>query len=171
MVVTDGGGRRLIQTGNKRAEEHERWTMARLSGLSVAALTLVGGSVIGVSSISAGATGRAAHPHITAHPRSVMVNHTTKLIGTNFKSKKSITIKECSETTWIVPQDPCGTNSIVVKTNRYGGFTSSFTVQTCPGGTNTGPSFSEKCFIGDPTPSGIDVISLVGATKITVTGP
>ena len=100
-----------------------------------------------------------------------MVNRATDLTGMNFKSKKSITIEECSETTWIVPQDPCGTNSIKVKTSSHGGFMGSFTVQTCPGGTNTGPSFSEKCYIGDPTPSGIDVVSLVGAAKITVTGP
>jgi hypothetical protein len=145
--------------------------MTRLSAVSVAALTLVGGGVIGLSSIPAGASSPAGSPHITAHPRSIMVNNTTKLVGTGFKPKKSITVKECSESTWIVPQDPCGTNSIVVKTDSHGGFTSSFTVQTCPGGTNTGPSFSETCYIGDPTPQGIDVITLAGSAKITVTGP
>jgi hypothetical protein len=50
-------------------------------------------------------------------------------------------------------------------------FKSSFTVQTCPGSTTTSPGFSETCYIGDPSPSGIDVINLVGAAKITVTGP
>ena len=146
--------------------------MARLSALSVAALTLISGAVVGVFSISAGATSAAASPHIATHPHSVMVNGSTTLIGTNFKPRKSITIKECSETTWIVPQSPCdSTNSIVVKTNSHGEFTSSFTVQTCPGGTSTAPGFSETCYIGEPTPSGVDVINLVGAAKITVTGP
>jgi hypothetical protein len=101
-----------------------------------------------------------------------MVNRSTSLVGTNFKPRKSVTIKECSETNWIVPQDPCqSSNSIVVKTNGRGAFTSSFTVQTCPGGMTTSPGFSEKCYIGDPTPSGIDVITLVGAVRVTVTGP
>ena len=144
--------------------------MARLSAF-VAALTLIGGAVVGLSSLSA-ASPPAASPHIVAHPHSVMVNGSTTLIGTNFKARKSITIKECSEKTWIVPQNPCAsTNAIVVKTNAQGGFTSSFTVQTCPGGTTSSPGFSETCYIGDPMPSGIDVINLVAAARITVTGP
>jgi hypothetical protein len=145
--------------------------MNRLSALSLATLVLAAGGAIGLSATSAGATSPAAVPHIRAQPRSVMVDHSIKLIGTNFKPKRSITIEECSETTWIVPQDPCGTNSIILKTNSQGGFTRSLTVQTCPGGSNTGPGFSEKCYIGDLRPSGIDVVSLVGAAKITVTGP
>jgi hypothetical protein len=152
-------------------KDRERRTMARLSAVFVAALTLTGGAVVGLSSLSAAST-PAASPRIVAHPHSVMVNGSTTLTGTNFKPRKSVTIKECSEKTWIVPQDPCdSTNSIVVKANGQGGFTSSFTVQTCPDGTTTPPGFSERCYIGDPTPSGIDVITLVGAARITVTGP
>jgi len=136
------------------------------------AIALISGGVVGVFSISAGARSPTPAPHIVAHPHSVMVNGSTTLVGTNFTPRKSITIKECSETTWIVPQNPCdSTNSIVVKINRQGTFKSSFTVETCPGDTSTSPGSSETCYIGDPSPSGIDVINLVGAAKITVTGP
>jgi hypothetical protein len=146
--------------------------MIRLPVFVVAALILVGGAVVGPTSVSADAGGTGVPPHIVARPQSVMVNRSTTLVGTNFKPRKSLTIKECPETTWVVPEDPCdSTNSIVVKTNGRGAFTSSFTVQTCAGGTTTSPGFSEKCYIGDPTPSGIDVITLVGAARVTVTGP
>jgi hypothetical protein len=138
----------------------------------VAAVTLISGGVIGVFSISAGASRAAPSPHIVVHPHSVMVNGSTTLVGTNFTPRKSITIKVCSETSWIVPQNPCdSTNSVVVKVNRQGMFKSAFTVQTCPGDTSTTPGFSETCYIGDPSPSGVDVINLVGAAKVTVTGP
>jgi hypothetical protein len=150
----------------------ERRTVARPSARSLAVLILISGGVIGVFSISAGAASTTPAPHITAHPHSVMVNSSTTLTGTNFKPRKSITLKECPETTWIVPQNPCdSTNSVVVKVNSQGTFKTSFTVQTCPGGTTTEPGFSETCYIGDPSPSGIDTINLVGAVKITVTGP
>jgi len=100
-----------------------------------------------------------------------MVNTAIKLIGTHFKSNSTIDIRECSETLWIVPQDPCATtNSIAVKTNSRGRFVSSFTLQTCPGASST-PGFSETCYVGDPTPSGVDTISLIGGASLTVTGP
>jgi hypothetical protein len=139
---------------------------------SLAALAVISGGLVGVFSIAAGARSPTPAPHIVAHPHSVMVDGSTMLVGTNFKPRESITLKECSETTWIVPQDPCdSTNSIVVKVNRQGTFKNSFTVQTCPGDTSTSSGVSETCYIGDPSPSGIDVINLVGAAKIKVTGP
>jgi hypothetical protein len=148
--------------------------MTRLRAVSLASVAVILGGSLGVLSIApAGASvPRAASPRIVAHPDSVMVNSSTKLVGTNFKPKSTLTIKECSQSSWSVPLNPCdSTNSIRVRTNHLGQFTSSFTVQTCPGGTTTSPGFSETCYIGDPMPSGIDVINLVGAAKITVTGP
>jgi len=140
--------------------------MARLSvlGFGVAALVFGG-------AVSAGAS--TAAPHIVAHPNSQMVNKSIKLTGTHFKANSTITIEECSSTAWVVViQRPCDTkNLIAVKINGGGRFTSAFTVQTCPGGTTSSPGSSQTCYIGDPTPSGVDVIDLVGAVTVTVTGP
>jgi len=142
--------------------------MARLSALILAVVTLIVGGVVGTNPAGA-STPRAAAAHIVARPNSQMVNRSIKLIGTHFKANSTITIEECSKTAWIVPQDPCDTtNSIVVTTNGSGRFTSSFTVKTCPGGKTSPP---QTCYIGDPMPSGIDVIDLVGSATITVTGP
>lgn len=142
------------------------------SSLAVAAVICAG--VVGVQPIGSAvaSTPRAAVAHISARPESQMVNSSIKLIGTHFKSGATLTIEECSQKTWIVPQDPCDTsNAIVVRTKGGGRFSSSFTVQTCPGTATSPPGFSQGCYIGDPTPSGIDVIELVGAAAITVTGP
>jgi len=138
--------------------------------LCLAAATVMGGALGAFGIGSAGAS--SGSPHITAHPNNVMVNTATKLIGRNFTPSTTYTVKECGKTFWIVPQNPCdSTNSIVVTTNAHGQFKSSFTVQTCPSGTNSPPGFSQTCYIGVPTPNGIDTISLVGAARITVTGP
>ena len=137
--------------------------------LCLAAATLIGGAMVVFGIGSAGAS--TVSPHIVAHPNNVMVNTATKLIGKNFKPSTAYTVKECGKTFWIVPQDPCdSTNSIVVTTNAHGQFKSSFTVQTCPSG-NSQPGFSQICYIGVPTPNGIDTITLLGAARITVTGP
>jgi len=141
--------------------------MSRLSVLRLfGAATL--GAVIGLAGAG---PAMAAGPHITAHPDNLMVNTTTKLVGTGFAPSTSLTVKECANKDWIVPQNPCdSTNAVVVTTNKHGSFKTTFTAQTCPG-TSTGPGFSELCYIGVPTPSGIDTIDLVGAVRITVTGP
>jgi hypothetical protein len=143
--------------------------MSRRPFLCLAVVTLFVGvlSVFSATSASAG-TGK---PHITAHPNNLMVNTATELIGKNFQPSTTLTVKECGLKNWIVPQNPCdSTNSIVVTTNAQGGFKSSFTAQTCTTGSGQ-PGFSEKCYIGVPTPSGVDTITLVGAVRITVTGP
>jgi hypothetical protein len=157
-----------VDTKGDKAPRAEGKTMARFTVLSLAVASLI----IGGIDSAAASTPRVTAPHIVAHPNSRMVNTSIKLIGTHFKAKSTITIKECSKAEWVVTQDVCDTtNSIVVKTNGGGRFTSSFTVQTCPEGTTSPPGFSETCYIGDPTPSGVDVIDLVGAATITVTGP
>jgi hypothetical protein len=137
--------------------------------LCLAAATVIGGAM-GIFGI--GFAGASTGPHIVAHPNNVMVNTATKLIGRNFTPSTTYNVKECGKTNWIAPQNPCDiTNSIVVTTTGRGQFKSSFTVQTCPSGTNSQPGFSQTCYIGVPTPNGIDTITLLGAARITVTGP
>lgn len=110
-------------------------------------------------------------PKIVAVPDSVMVNTATKLTGTHFPPNSTLTIKECSQTTWIVPQNPCTTNNVIqVKTNAYGSFVHKLTAEVCPGPA-VPPGFAELCYVGEPVPRGIDTITLRGAEQITVTGP
>ncbi len=143
--------------------------MSRRPVLCLAVATLFVG-VLGVFSISAASAGT-GKPHITAHPNNVMVNTATELIGTHFQPSTTLTVKECGLKNWIVPQNPCdSSNSIVVTTNAQGAFKSSFIVETCTTGSGD-PGFSQRCYIGVPTPNGIDTITLVGAVRITVTGP
>jgi hypothetical protein len=142
--------------------------MSRLSTLRLAGATILGG-VIGLAWCG---PAMAAGPHITAHPDNLMVNTATNLVGTGFAPTTSLTVEECGHKNWIAPQNPCdSSNSVVVTTSEHGTFKTAFTVQTCPGGTNKGPGFSERCYIGVPHPSGVDTIDLLGAVRITVTGP
>jgi hypothetical protein len=148
--------------------------MSRPIALILAAAVVVAGGLLSEALVvsSAGASTAAPAPHIVAKPNSVMVNTTTKLTGTHFPASTKITIKECPQTLWVVPANPCDTdNSITVKTNAQGQFHAVFTVHTCPDTVATPPGTSQTCYIGDPHPSGIDTITLEGAVKITVTGP
>jgi hypothetical protein len=139
-------------------------------GHRLAIATLIGGALGGFWIASAGAS--TGSPHITAHPNNLMVNTSTHLIGKNFDPSTTLTVEECAEKHWIAPQNPCdSTNSVVVTTNSHGQFKSPFTVQTCSSGTGSAPGFAEKCYIGVPTPNGVDTITLLGAARIVVTGP
>jgi hypothetical protein len=86
-----------------------------------------------------------------------------------------LTIKECSQTTWIVPESPCATSNVIaIATDANGAFETTMTAEVCPSPTPTpvaGPSFVQNCYIGEPVPQGIDTITLVGASLLTVTGP
>ena len=79
-------------------------------------------------------------PTLGADPVSVMVGTTTKLTGTNFPANAALTIKECSQTTWIVPENPCATSNVItVATNSIGDFDATLTAEVCPSRhTNTG---------------------------------
>jgi hypothetical protein len=147
--------------------------MSRPTALILAAAVVAGGLLSDALVVSsAGASTAAPAPHIVAKPNSVMVNTTTKLTGTHFPASTKITIEECAQSTWVVMSNPCDTdNSIKVKTNTKGQFHAVFTVHTCPDTVAAPPGFSQTCYIGDPHPSGIDTITLLGAVKITVTGP
>ena len=104
-----------------------------------------------------------------------MVGTATKLTGTNFSANATLTIKECSQTTWIVPENPCATSNVItIATSSNGDFETTMTAEVCPSPTPTpvaGPGFVQNCYIGKQVPQGIDTITLIGATRITVTGP
>jgi hypothetical protein len=132
---------------------------------------VMGLAALGAFAASAIAQSSAA-PHIVARPHIVMVNGTTTLIGAGFPPDKSILLRECSTKLWIVPQEPCDTtNEQTITTSSAGTFTTLFTVQPCPGILPVGPVPEEICFIGEPNPTGIDEVRLVGAAKIIVTFP
>lgn len=153
----------------------------------VASAVLVAGIGVGAVSLAAEATpgggpvvtgvGRIPDTHgprIVAKPDSVMVNKMTTLTGSGFKRHKKLTISECSARNWVVPRQICNHRNVVtVRTSARGGFRVKFKVLVCPAHTggvgNMG--FSRHCFVGVPTPIGVDGVTLVGATRITVTGP
>jgi hypothetical protein len=117
--------------------------------------------------------GAATHsPHIKAQPDNAMVNTSIALTGRMFRANSTFTIKECSMTAWIAPQDPCSTNNAVsVTTNNHGRFKASFKAEVCAGGQRGQEPTSVICYLGHPQPTGVDTIALVGATRITVTYP
>jgi hypothetical protein len=112
-------------------------------------------------------------PHIVVTPNNVMVNTKVKLVGTGFPAHAKLTIKECGATTWVVTQHPCDSNNTIsVLTDAQGRFAAQFKVELCPrSSTGTGPITRETCYIGNPRPSGVDTIRLVGAGKVIVTYP
>ena len=114
----------------------------------------------------------AAPPKIIAHPKNLMVNTFTTLTGRNFAPDTTINLTECSATNWVVEvQNPCDTtNTVTVTTDTKGGFTTGFQALLCPNGKRVLPN-GVRCYIGVPTPSGIDTVRLVGAAKIIVTYP
>ena len=110
-------------------------------------------------------------PAITANPNNLMVNTNTTLTGRHFPPTSSLRLVECSRITWVVTQKPCDTNNTVtVTTNATGHFTTPFKAELCPGGTRVGPT-AVRCYIGVPTPSGKDTVTLRAAVPITVTYP
>ena len=113
--------------------------------------------------------GTAAHPHIVVNPDSQMVNRPVELVGSGFPPSQKLTIAECAEKTWVVPEKPpCAGNAIRVKTGRSGAFKAEMTASLC----GAKPVLtSQKCFVGWPHPSGVDTVQLVGAAKLVVTYP
>ncbi len=139
-----------------------RRRIGALMGLAVAATSLC--------VTTAGAA--VSSPHVKAQPNNVMVDTSVSLTGVRFPAKSTFTVKECSATAWIAPQNPCSTNNAVsVTTNRRGRFLASLKAGVCAGGKRGKEPTSVICYVGEPQPNGVDTISLVGAVKITVTYP
>jgi hypothetical protein len=135
----------------------------------------IGGALLVMAPVSMGVATAAVSPtlpRIVDRPKSVMVNSSTTLTGTGFPPSTTIALQECGKTGWIAPQSPCASsNGISVTTNAVGGFKTAFKVSLCPDGVRGREPTSEICYIGEPKPSGIDTITLLGAVKITVTYP
>jgi len=111
-------------------------------------------------------------PSITARPDNVMVNTGTTLTGRNLTPRTTLRIIECSQTGWVVLQNPCSSgNGITVTTNAKGRFRAQMKVEACPGGvTSVGTGVSKLCYIGVQR-LGIDTIALDPHTSIVVTFP
>ncbi|HEV2373070.1 MAG TPA: neocarzinostatin apoprotein domain-containing protein [Streptosporangiaceae bacterium] len=140
-------------------------TMAVVSAAATSAFLMIAASVPAQAAIKAG-------PHIVANPNNLMVNTVTNLTGSGFKPATTYTVQECSKTIWVVGQKPCATsNTVTVTTNASGGFKTRMTAVVCPKVSSARRGFSETCYIGVPKPAGLDSIKLIGAAKITVTGP
>lgn len=111
-------------------------------------------------------------PHINVQPNNVMVNTSIALTGVRFRANSTFTIKECSTTAWIAPQNPCSSNNAIsVTTNKRGRFHASLKADVCANGQRGKEPTSVICYVGKPQPTGVDTIALVGAAKITVTYP
>ena len=140
---------------------------------SIRRSVLFGAIVLAVAGPSASAWAMPdTAPAITAKPNNLMVNTNTKLTGRHFPPAATLRLMECSRTTWVVvTQKPCDTNNTVtVTTSATGGFVTPFKAELCPGGIRVGPT-AVRCYIGVPTPVGVDTATLRAAVPITVTYP
>ncbi|HET7017465.1 MAG TPA: hypothetical protein VFI65_26320 [Streptosporangiaceae bacterium] len=123
------------------------------------------------------------HPKIVAKPNRVKVNKFTTLSGSGFKPHHKYVLNECSARAWVVPKQVCNhRNAVHVRTGPHGGFRVRMKVLACPRGMQPqsrvprlkvrGPdAFVVHCFIGTPRIAGVDTETLVGAVRISVTGP
>ena len=110
-------------------------------------------------------------PTIKVNPNNVMVNTDTKVTGHHFTPGSTVSLSECSETSWIAPQDPCNTNNTkTVTVDAKGRFHTKMKVEECPA--VSGPvGVSERCYIGVTKPTGVDTVELQPYAGIVVTGP
>jgi hypothetical protein len=134
---------------------------------------MVAAFLVGGAAASAGAASDAVSrgPHIRVHPASAMVNTSIELQGSHFAPDQQITIEECSAKRWIAPQNPCNTTNLVsVETNSKGAFHHSLLALLCPLNPPP-PGVSRTCYVGEPAGKDVDVLTLLGAATITVTGP
>jgi len=100
---------------------------------------------------------------VTILPPTATAANIIVLHGTGFVPATTYTLAECSQTNWIAPENPClSANTVTVTTDTSGAFSTPFTPLPC---TNVLPS---TCYIGAPTPTGVDTITLAGADKIIV---
>ena len=148
-----------------------------IRGLGILVI-VVGASLTGVAAAAAQpAREHAAHldrgPRIVARPGTVTVNTRVRLSGSGFAAHRRLTIWECTARTWVVPQQVCNHRNVVdLTTNGAGRFNVSQVALVCPLRTHVMTAdFARTCYVGMPTVRGIDTVALVGAARITVTGP
>jgi hypothetical protein len=149
-----------------------RMTAAVMAGIAL--------GIAGVSSVALAVPVaiKAKHPKIVAKPHSVTVNKFTTLNGSGFKPHSKFVLNECSAKSWVVPRKVCNhRNAVHVRTGPRGGFRVRMKALLCPRpvqpqGRTLGPKpFIVHCFIGKPTRRGANTETLVGAVRISVTGP
>jgi hypothetical protein len=146
-------------------------------GLGIVAAMIVAGTSLTVvaAQASAGPASPISRvPKIVARPASVRVNTRTELSGSGFRPHHKLTIWECSARGWVVPQQVCNhKNAVHVTTDGAGRFRTRITVLVCPARRRmmVAAGFSRTCYVGVPAVRGVDTETLVGAAKITVTGP
>jgi hypothetical protein len=152
----------------------------RVRSLVAAAAVLVGAA--GMTSAAAAQSpgthaGLASHakhgPRIVARPDNLMVDTSTVLSGSGFKPHTKLRIQECSAMTWDVPLKICNhPNTVRVRTDAHGRFKVNFKAMVCPFSRRLGfDGFSKTCYVGVPHIQGVDTITLLGGTKLVVTGP
>jgi hypothetical protein len=130
------------------------------AALGFAVLAISAGPVAAISPLSA---------TITLKPNNVMVNTYTTVTGHHFLPHQTVSLRECSQTSWIAPQNPCDTNNgRTVTANSFGTFVTRMKVEACP---RLAAGISEQCYIGVPKPTGIDTIELTPNAGIVVTFP
>jgi hypothetical protein len=144
----------------------------RLAAAVAVGSLAVATSFLGIAAPAAAAPAVRYHPRIVANPNNLMVNTKTTLTGTGFGVDAKLRIVECSRTKWMVPVNPCAKgNAVTVRATSEGSFTATFTAKVCPKIKNaTGRGFSEVCYVG-ALKQLFGRVKLLGAAKLTVTGP
>jgi hypothetical protein len=145
--------------------------MTKFRKFPLAATALLGG--LGLSALAAAPGAMAVSPVppvITVHPNNVMVNADTTVHGSHFNPGQTVHLVECSQTMWVVPQQPCDTNNTkTVTANGRGAFKTKMKVEACPAAAQP-PGLSETCYIGN-VHFGIDNGTLQPFASIVVTFP
>jgi hypothetical protein len=96
------------------------------------------------------------------------------LTGKHWPASSKIRLKDCGGRGWVVTQKhQCNKGKIVVHTTKRGRFTTSVPMALCPHTSDWPghPVTERRCYVGQPMPSGVDTITLVGHVKIIVTYP
>jgi hypothetical protein len=145
--------------------------MTNLSKIPIAAVALLGG--LGFTALMTGPDAAAVSPFppvLTVHPNNVMVNTDTTVRGTHFQPGQTVSLFECSQIMWVVPQNPCDTdNTKTVTANGMGKFKTKMKVEACPEATQS-PGLSQTCYIGVEK-FGVDTVKLQPHAAIVVTFP
>ena len=119
----------------------------RPTALTVASLAFAGIAIAGTPAARAHA--RTKPGELTVKPGDVMVNTTVTVRGRGFADRATITLHECGRTSWLVPDEPCGSANVVsIETNAHGGFSTSMKAEVCPEGMPGKVITERTCYVG-----------------------
>ena len=144
-------------------------TRAAVLSLAASAATLAPAAL---TAASAGAVG-SAPPTITAHPDNVMVNTTTKLVGHGSPRRhaphRGVPRRRRG---WCRPAPATPPTPSPSRPTGWGSSRRRSPSRRAPTSTTADTAgLSARCYIGVPSPSGIDTVSLQPYTAIVVTYP